>query len=137
MNHQKEMQDILADAASKIKRFKEQLESKRADLNAHAQVQKIQEKLDKEKALALEEFRRFKEKAASREEELRQECNTRVADLSADVDREKGKMREATVRFADLTARMKKAFEESRTAGDGQLRYVVAAPCYINWNRGS
>lgn len=38
MNHQKEMQDILSDAASKIKRFKEELVYKQGQLNAEAQV---------------------------------------------------------------------------------------------------
>lgn len=33
------MQDILSDAANKIKRFKEQLTSKQGQLNAEAQVQ--------------------------------------------------------------------------------------------------
>lgn len=37
-NHQKEMQDILSDAANKIKRFKEQLASKQGQLNTEAQV---------------------------------------------------------------------------------------------------
>lgn len=37
-NHQREMQDILSDAASKIKRFKEQLASKQGQLNTEAHV---------------------------------------------------------------------------------------------------
>lgn len=37
-NHKKEMQDILSDAANKIKLFKEQLASKQGQLNAEAQV---------------------------------------------------------------------------------------------------
>lgn len=39
-NHQREMQDILSDAASKIKRFKEELASKQGQLNTEAQVSK-------------------------------------------------------------------------------------------------
>lgn len=39
-NHQREMQDILSDAANKIKLFKEQLASKQGQLNAEAQVRK-------------------------------------------------------------------------------------------------
>ena len=35
------MQDILSDAANKIKAFKEQLASKKGQLNANAQVQNI------------------------------------------------------------------------------------------------
>lgn len=42
-NHQREMQDILSDAASKIKRFKEQLASKQGQLNTEAQVNKDRE----------------------------------------------------------------------------------------------
>lgn len=40
-NHQKEMQDILSDAANKIKAFKDQLTSKQGQLNAQAQVHKL------------------------------------------------------------------------------------------------
>lgn len=39
-NHQREMQDILSDAANKIKRFKEQLATKQGQVNAEAQVQR-------------------------------------------------------------------------------------------------
>lgn len=37
-NHQKEMQDILSDAANKIKRFQEQLATRKVQANAEAQV---------------------------------------------------------------------------------------------------
>lgn len=37
-NHQREMQDILTDAASKIKRFKEELSSKQGQLDLEARV---------------------------------------------------------------------------------------------------
>jgi len=47
-NHQSEIQQILKDASHKINSFREQLETKKIELNAEVKLQKFMEKVREE-----------------------------------------------------------------------------------------
>ncbi|CAN0136347.1 unnamed protein product, partial [Scytosiphon promiscuus] len=114
-NHQKEMQDILSDAANKIKRFKEQLASKQGQLNTEAQVvEKLRQTHAKEKKEALAEFRSFKRTAKAREESIQIECNERTSELSALVEKEKKAFEESLRRFQEKGSALKAALESAK-----------------------
>lgn len=52
-SHSQEIQTILKDASSKINRFREQIEEKRAEVNLQAQLEQLKEKHSEEKSAAL------------------------------------------------------------------------------------
>eukprot|EP00953_Heterococcus_sp_UTEX-ZZ885_P000283 623-Heterococcus_DN1.PRE.1 len=83
------MQDILTDASSKIQRFKESLEARRGEANAAAQVEKLQEKHDRERKEALGEFKSFQRTVKERERQLGAEFRGRLDEMSRDLDSER------------------------------------------------
>lgn len=84
-NHQLEIQQILRDAATKIGKFKEIIESRQASLNIEAQMEKLVAKHEAEKAMALEELKRMAIKAKDREAKIATEYSAKYETLRGEV----------------------------------------------------
>ncbi|CAM9566020.1 unnamed protein product [Pylaiella littoralis] len=120
-NHKREMQDILSDAANKIKLFKDQLASKQGQLNAEAQVEKLRQTHAKEKKDALAEFRNFKRTTKAREENIQIEFKERTTELSALVAKEKKSFEESLRRFQEKGKALRSALETAQKSACGNV----------------
>ncbi|CAM9691109.1 unnamed protein product [Ectocarpus sp. 12 AP-2014] len=125
-NHQQEMQDILSDAANKIKRFKEQLASKQGQLDMEAQVDKLRQAHAKEKKEALAEFRTFKRNAKAREESIQLDCKERTEELTTLVEKEKKGFEESLRRFQEKGMALRAALETAQKSAAGNVSTLKA-----------
>ncbi|CAB1115098.1 unnamed protein product [Ectocarpus sp. CCAP 1310/34] len=119
-------QDILSDAANKIKRFKEKLASKQGQLDMEAQVDKLRQAHAKEKEEALAEFRTFKRNAKAREESIQLDCKERTEDLATLVEKEKKGFEESLRRFQEKGMALRAALETAQKSAAGNVSTLKA-----------
>ena len=86
-NHQLEIQQILRDAAVKISKFKEIVDSKQASLNVEAQMEKLTIKHETEKKMAIEELQKMTAKFKEREAKIASEFTSKFEALRGEVSR--------------------------------------------------
>ncbi len=84
-NHQLEIQQILRDAAVKISKFKEMVDSKQANLNVEAQMERLTVKHDAEKKMAIEELQKMTAKFKERESKIAAEYTSKFEGLRGEV----------------------------------------------------
>lgn len=113
-NHQAEIQQILKDAASKLGKFKEILESKQASINLEAQLSKLQKKHDLEKQTALQEFQAFKDKMNNREQKSNREFQSKLAEIRTETEKMNSKFQERILNFESVNQELKKSLDAAK-----------------------
>jgi hypothetical protein len=125
-SHQRELQDILQDAATKISRFKEQLDTKRGEAATAREVEHLRVKHEKERAEALEQLRLLKRQAADREDALGDEYARRVDDMEEEVSTMKQAFAESAAQFSERSAALEISLERAR-AGEKEATAALRA----------
>eukprot|EP01035_Chromulina_nebulosa_P024906 gene24906-32457_t len=115
--HQNEVQQILRDAATRIGKFKEMVESKQASVNQDAKIDKLIKKHDLEKQSAQLEFNNFREKAAAKELKIAAEFQQKFDGLRKEVEIMNKKFQEKLSQFESVNQDLQKALESSTVTG--------------------
>eukprot|EP01032_Pedospumella_encystans_P026280 gene26280-29686_t len=112
-NHQMEIQQILRDAAARIGKFKEVIESKQANLNQDAKLEKLQKKHEAEKQAAIQEFNNFKAKMTERDQKIAQGFQKKYDGVRAELEGMNKKFLERIEQFESTNRDLKRALEDS------------------------
>jgi predicted nucleic acid-binding Zn-ribbon protein len=120
-NHQIEIQQVLRDAASRIGKFKEMMESKQSSVNVEAQLVKLTKKHESEKQSALQEMAALKEKLASREAKIAKEYQSKVEGMRGELEKINGKFQEKMDTFESTNQKLKEQLEGARKVGSSEL----------------
>ena len=84
--HQYEIAQVIRDAQSKISKFKDLAVDRQQIVTLESKLEKLQKKLDEEKATATKELQGLKIKYESRESKLSREYQMKFDILTSDVD---------------------------------------------------
>jgi predicted nucleic acid-binding Zn-ribbon protein len=120
-NHQIEIQQVLRDAASRIGKFKEMMESRQSTVNVEVQLTKLQKKHDSEKQAALQEMQSLKEKLSGREAKIAKEYQQKFDGMRGDIEKMNSKFQEKIDTFDNANQDLKKQLETARKAGSSEL----------------
>ena len=131
-NNQMEIQHILRDAASKINKFKELVETKQSNTNLEAAVTKLQNKHDIEKQCAIRDLERFKKQSKEQEEIIEEHKFWKVISRNT-------KFRERIEAFEKLSEQYKIDISNARTNNNSdteamKLKYELEMEKYILQN---
>ena len=113
-NHTQEMQLILRDAATKISKFKDALDSKQQQLNDQAYTDQLTKKHETEKQKALQDLSSFKKIVSENEERLVSSYENRVSALKKQVEKMSGEFSEKIRSFESSFSELKRSSEESK-----------------------
>lgn len=120
-NHQNEIQQILKDAASKISKFKDLVETKQQNVNQEAQMEKLNKKHEMEKANAIKEFQNFKTKAKDRESKIASDFQQKFEILKSEIERMNGKFLEKIQSLESLNQNLKNSLNSSQSSSSSDI----------------
>lgn len=141
-NHQAEIQQILRDAASRIAKFKETIESKQTSvdtysilqyimprvtltfiycnddqMNQDARLEKLMKKHESEKEAALKELNHFKSKMGDRDHKIAQAFQKKLDGLRGDLEAANKRFLERMEQFEAANKELRRSLEESSRSG--------------------
>jgi len=120
-NHQLEIQQILRDAASRIGKFKEVIESKQSSMNQDAKIEKLQKKHEAEKQTAIQEFNNFKAKMNERDQKIAQSFQTKYAALRGELETMNKKFQEKVEQFEKTNKSLKESLDATSKSGSSSI----------------
>eukprot|EP01138_Halocafeteria_seosinensis_P000438 gb/GECG01000452.1/.p1 GENE.gb/GECG01000452.1/~~gb/GECG01000452.1/.p1 ORF type:complete len:144 (+),score=40.30 gb/GECG01000452.1/:1-432(+) len=94
--HNEEVQQILSDAADKIKRFESQLQERKEERKTELALEELRKQYEREKQDAKEDFREFCEKQRKHQEELEQKYQEELQQAQQKNGRNQRKIRATT-----------------------------------------
>lgn len=116
-NHQVEIQNILRDAANRIAKFKEMVETRQQALNQDVKVEKLVKKHDQEKQAAQSEVVALKTKLQEREQKLSQDFQSKYEALRREVEMMNKKFQEKIQQFESVNTDLRRAVEDAQQTG--------------------
>lgn len=135
-NNQLEIQHILRDAAAKIGKFKEMVESKQVTANVEAQIEKLQRKHEAEKQTAMKQLEDFKMKMKAREQSLAADFQNKFETTQEKVEKMNAKFRERIDAFDKLSQQYQTDIANARASGSAgeeatRLKYEKEMEEYV------
>lgn len=91
--HDAELQDVLEDAAGKIRQLKDALAIKSQGGISQEQLRRVESKYEEERQKAMREFAAYQNKVSIKEEHLRAEFKSRVKSMQRELDEAKDNFR--------------------------------------------
>ena len=123
-NNQMEIQHILRDAATKISKFKDMVESKQSAANVEIQIEKLTKKHEIEKQNALKELESYKLKVKEREQKVAAEFQSKFESTQDKVEKMNAKFRERIEAFDKLSQQYQTDILNARTSGSASLEEI-------------
>lgn len=111
-NHSQELQLILRDAATKISKFKDALDTKQQQINDQAYIDQLIKKHETEKQKAFQELSSFKKIMSENEERLVSSYENRVSALKKQVDKINDEFNKKISVFETTFDELKRSTEE-------------------------
>mmetsp|Transcript_9508 Transcript_9508/g.19347 ORF Transcript_9508/g.19347 Transcript_9508/m.19347 type:complete len:1073 (-) Transcript_9508:33-3251(-) len=112
--HSQEIQTILKDASAKINRFREQIDEKRNEVNAHAQIEQLKKKHEQEKRNALATLEEHKSKFEEDYANLKNQTEDKVLNLRDEVASYKSKLADSMRQFDDKVKEMRSLYDKNK-----------------------
>ena len=136
-NHQFEIQQILKDAAVRIGKFKEIVDTKQNQVNNEVIIEKLTKKYEQEKGIpvhlhrlapasltiistaaqALSDYNSYKTKISEREMKLGKEFQSKFDVVKEEISRMNGKFNEKIGEMEKINQDLRRASEDSKTNG--------------------
>lgn len=115
-SHQMELQEVVRDAASKIAKFKDLVESKKAAATLEAQLVKFKKQFESDKQQAMLDIEAYKEKAGEREQRLAKEYQAKISKQQDEISSMNGKFQEKLSTLEGLNQDLRKALDATRSS---------------------
>ena len=112
--HRNEIEEILSDAAGKIKKFKEELGKRKSQKAALAEINKLKKHHRAEKEAAMKHFEEYKVDVASREDDARTAYQSNLRKLQTGVEAVKEKFEKRVAKFKALASKHKSTVDQLR-----------------------
>ena len=116
-NHQIEIQQILRDAASRIAKFKEIVDTKQMIVNQEALMDKMMKKHEVEKTNAIADLEKYKSKMNEREQKISKEYQNKFDGMRDEITKMNSKFQEKISTFEAINGDLKKSIEDQKSTG--------------------
>eukprot|EP01041_Mallomonas_annulata_P004098 gene4098-8148_t len=123
-NHQSEVQEILRDAASKISKFKENIDSRQSQVNQEAMLDKLRKKHELEKQAAIQEFDKYKSKVSEKETKITKDYQEKFESLRGEIDTMNNRFKEKLVAFENVNKDLRKSMEQMENSSSSNMTEI-------------